>query len=90
MVSLGGFSSPSSNYFISMEPNVVKEVNVLIKNIPLQIGTYNVIVGWYGEEDNPVIDIKNFGTSLKIIAPEIKMLAYGTDGLILFDHESIS
>ncbi|HNP68244.1 MAG TPA: polysaccharide ABC transporter ATP-binding protein [Aequorivita sp.] len=84
---LGGFSSPYANYFIDVEPNNIKVVEVLIRNIPLQIGTYNVIVGWYGDQDNLVIDVKNFGTSLKIISPEIKMLAYGTDGLILFEHE---
>jgi lipopolysaccharide transport system ATP-binding protein len=85
---LGGFSSPLSNIFIDLLPNTQKEIKVLIKNIPLQIGSYNVIVGWYGDNE-PVIDVKNFGTSLNITSPEIKMLAYGSDGLILFQHEWI-
>lgn len=86
---LGGFSSPHADVFFDLEANKEKTIKVMLKKLPLQMGSYNLIVGWYGEVGNSVIDIKNFGVNLNIIGPEIKMLAYGTDGLILFDHQWI-
>lgn len=84
---LGAFSSPFSDIFIDISPNEEKVIEVLIENIPLQLGSYNIIVGWYGEGENAVLDVKNFGASLNIVGPKIQMLAYGVDGLILFKHK---
>jgi len=86
---LGGFSSPYKNVYIDIEAKKEKIIKVKINKIPLQIGSYNLIVGWYGNNEKSVIDIKNFGVNLNIIGPEIKMLAYGTDGFILFNHQWI-
>ncbi|NJX15027.1 polysaccharide ABC transporter ATP-binding protein [Tamlana crocina] len=86
---LGAFSSPFSEVYFDLKEKEQKEVVVSIKDLPLQIGSYNIIVGWYGDDDNPVIDIKNFGTHLNVVSPEVKMLAYGTDGFFRFKHEWI-
>lgn len=86
---LGAFSSPYCEIFIDVNKDETKNIELLIEKVPLLIGSYNIVVGWYGNDDNSVLGIKNFGTYLNIIGPKIKMLAYGVDGIVFFKHKWI-
>ena len=81
---LGGFSSPYHNQFFDVDGEM--EIIGVIENIPLQMGAYNIVVGWYSEDMTTIYDLKNYGVTLEITGPPIVMMANGVDGIINFKH----
>jgi hypothetical protein len=82
---LGSFASPHQGFSFDIEPPNVF-VRFQIRNLPLLIGSYSIMLSLYGP------DIKDFFHSItnaatfKIIAPPVDTFGYGVCHSVGFDH----
>jgi len=85
MGNLGSFSSPHTDFKFNIDTPHTR-LRLVLPDIPLLVGGYNLTLNLYGPEVSDFLDRRSPAASFRIVGPPTDAFGYGVGETLLFNH----